>query len=76
MMISIKNDATCINNKRGMARRAKRHSSHQLRQEEEKFLKEHEEEWREQNKSILEQIRESTIITSDDLTRRINESNI
>jgi hypothetical protein len=30
--VSIKNDASSINNKRGMARRAKRHSAHQQRQ--------------------------------------------
>jgi hypothetical protein len=32
LAVSQKNDATCINNKRGMARRAKRHASKRFRQ--------------------------------------------
>jgi hypothetical protein len=66
-MRKYKNDASCINNKRGMARRAKRHSAHQERQ----FLKKCDKEWAEQIKPLLEKIRESEIITAEDLNKKI-----
>ncbi len=67
--VSIKNDATSINNKRGMARRAKRHNAHQQRQK----LEEEDRKWQEEINPLLQQIRASERITTEDLNKKIGE---